>query len=142
MIRPTNDDIAEQEKRICSSDYFSIYFRAAVPENMFSEAELSRTVALLNQADVETACEQIFKEVLNGVPKNHPKRTDFLWKLGRSVAVTLNDRASEWVAYAAASRATDYAYDLMNFGEAARALNIIFESAQRFFSWPKSSGDP
>jgi hypothetical protein len=132
MVRPTNEDIAEQEKRICSSDYFSIYFRAAVSEDMFSEAELSRTVARLNQANSETACEQIFKGVLEEIPKHHSKRTDCLWKLGRSVQARLNDGAVEWMAYVVASRATDYTYDLENIGEASRAVNIVFESAQRF----------
>src|SRR5581483_3504738 len=40
ILRPTNRDIAEKEHRICHPDYFPIYFRSAVPEEMFSNAEL------------------------------------------------------------------------------------------------------
>ena len=38
---------------------------------------------------------------------------------------------AERLAYAAAARAADYAYDLMNIGEAARAINIVFIAAQK-----------
>ena len=40
LVRRTTEDSAEAEKRICDADYFPIYFRAAVPEEMFSNAEL------------------------------------------------------------------------------------------------------
>ena len=132
IVRPTNEQLAGKEKRICDADYFTIYFRAAVPEDMFSEAELSATLERFNRATSDIACEQIFKEVLDGIPRQKAKRGDFLWKLGRSAQSRLDDDAAKWVAYAAASRAEDYTYDLMNVGEAARALNIVFESAQRF----------
>ncbi len=35
-----------------------------------------------------------------------------------------------------AQRAADYAYDIMNVGEAARALNIVFTAAQKLSSTP------
>jgi KAP family P-loop domain len=132
IIRPTDAELAEKEQRISDSDYFEIYFQSAVPEDMFSVAELTDAVARFNKATTEMACEQIFKKVLNGIPQHHAKRTDFLWKIGRAVESLLDGHAAEWIAYAAASRATDYAYDLVNIGEAARALNIVFHSAQRF----------
>jgi predicted KAP-like P-loop ATPase len=90
MVRPTDETLAEKEKRICDSDYFPIYFRAAVPEEMFSEAELSAIIVRLNQASTEGTCERVFKEVLDAIPANHPKRADFLWKLGRAVNTRLN----------------------------------------------------
>ena len=132
IVRPTDEGLAEQEKRICDSDYFPVYFRAAVPEDMFSEAELSATVARFNKATTEAACEEIFRQELERIPQHYAKRADFLWKLARAVRSQLNDSIAKWVAYAAAHRATDYTYDLVNIGEAARALNIVFESAQRF----------
>lgn len=132
IVRPTNEELADHEKRICDADYFSIYFRASVPENMFSEAEVSSIVGRLNQVTTEADCERCFREVLDGIPPHHEKRADFLWKLGRAVRARLSSGAAEWLAYVAASRATDYTYDLVNIGEAARALNIVFESAQRF----------
>jgi KAP family P-loop domain len=138
LARSSNEDLAEKEKRICSPDYFSVYFRSAIPEDMYSEAELTLTIANLNRARNEEACEQVLKEALTAIPKNHPKREDFLWKLGRIVQVRLNNSAAEWLAYAAASRATDYAYDVMNIGEAARALNIVFEAAQKLSSSSKA----
>jgi hypothetical protein len=137
MVRPTDENLADREKRICDSDYFPIYFRAAVPAEMFSEAELSSVVERLNNVTSEEAGDRTFKAVLDGIPPNHPKRSDFLWKLGRAVRVRLKSDVAEWLAYIAASHATDYAYDLVNIGEAARALNIVYESAQRFSESPK-----
>jgi len=43
----------------------------------------------------------------------------------------MDNITAERLAYAAATRATDYSYDLMNVGEAARALNIVFITAQK-----------
>ncbi len=105
---------------------------------MFSEAELSAIATRLNEAKTEADCERLFREVLDGMTPHHAKRMDFLWKLGLALKSRLNDDAAEWLAYAAASRATDYAYDLVNIGEAAKALNIVFESAQRFSQRPKA----
>jgi KAP-like P-loop domain-containing protein len=137
LLRPSNEDLAEKEKRICAPDYFSIYFRSAIPEDMYSEAELALTVANVNRALSEAACEQAFNEALAAIPKNHPKREDFLWKLGRAVQGRLTDSAAEWLAYAVASRSTEYAYNLENIGEAARALNVVFEAAQKLSSSSK-----
>jgi hypothetical protein len=130
--RPTNDDIADKQKRICDSDYFTIYFRSAIPEDMFSEAELSATITRLNNTKNESACDQVFGEVLSGMTRYQSKRSDFLWKIELAVRSRLNAATAEFVAYVASSRATDYTYDQINTGEAARALNIVFESAQRF----------
>jgi hypothetical protein len=129
--RSLSSDQGEAEKRICSPEYFFIYIRAALPEEMYSEAELSRIVARLNQAKTEAERLQIFTEELLTLPKGHPRREDFLWKIGRSVETRLSDDAAEGIAFAAAIRASDYAYDLMNIGEAARALNIVYEAAQK-----------
>jgi hypothetical protein len=138
LMRPSNEDLAEKEKRICSPDYFSIYFRAAIPEEMYSEAELMFTIANLNNAQSEEACEHILSEILSALPKDQPKREDCLWKIGRAVKDRLTDKAAEWLAYAAASRSTDYAYSLEYIGEAARAQNIVFEAAQKFSSSTKA----
>ena len=127
----------ETEKRICSPEYFFIYFRAALPEEMYSEAELSRIVQRLNQARTDAERLQIFNEELLTLPKGQPRREDFLWKIGRSVHTRLTDEAAEGIAYAAAIRASDYAYDIMNIGEAARALNIVYEAAQKMSSTPR-----
>jgi len=128
----------ETEKRICSAEYFFIYFRAALPEEMYSEAELSRIITRLNQAKTDGELLQIFTEELFTLPKGHPRREDFLWKIGRSLPTRLTDEAAEGMAYAAAIRASDYAYDIMNIGEAARALNIVYEAAQKMSSTPKA----
>lgn len=130
--RPTNEEVAEREKRICDSDYFSMYLRSAVPEEMYSESELGRVIARLNDAKSSDECDSIFAGTLSGIPPHHPKRADFLWKLGRSVDKRLNDPAVVGVAYAAATHARDYTYDMINIGEAARALNIVFEAVQKF----------
>src|SRR6202789_1098636 len=109
-----------RKKRICDSDYFPIYFRAAVPAEMFSEAELSSVVERLNTVTSEEAGDPAFKAVLDGIPPNPPKRSDFLWKPGRAVRVRLKSDVAEWLAYIAHSPATDSSYDLVNIGKAAR----------------------
>jgi hypothetical protein len=92
----------------------------------------SLIVGIVNNAKNESACNHVFGEVLSGMPRDQSKRADFLWKIGLAVRSRLNADAAEFVAYVASSRGTDYTYDLINTGEAARALNIVFESAQRF----------
>ena len=130
IMRGTNPEIAEAEKRICDPDYFPIYFRAAVPQEMFSNAELSDMLRELARATTESAVESVFSRTLDAIPKLHPKRDDFLWKLGGALG-RVEDITAERVAYASAVRAADYGYDLMNLGEAARALNIVFIAAQK-----------
>ncbi len=137
-LRPTNGEIAETEKRICNADYFAIFVRAAIPEEMYSETELSRIISHLNASRTEAECERIFSDELNGIPAKHAKREDFLWKIGRAIETRINELSAEALAYAAADHATDYAYDLMNIGEAARALNIVFESAQKISATSKA----
>lgn len=130
IARPTSAEIAEEEKRICNADYFPIYFRATIPQEMFSNSELNEMRRELAKATTESAVESIFSRTLDAIPKGHPKRDDFLWKLGRSLGQVENITA-ELLAYAASVHAADYAYDLMNIGEAARALNIVFLAAQK-----------
>jgi hypothetical protein len=128
--RPANDDTAEDERRVCSPDYFPIYFRAAVPENMFSNTELQRIVDSLNTTEgSDAAVFRAFDTVLDSIPSGHPKREDFLWKLSRAIG-RLQSCPAEQIAYAVARRADVYSYDVMNIGEAARALNIVFSAAQ------------
>jgi hypothetical protein len=138
FIRPTNNEIAEAEKRICDSDYFAIFVRTAVPEEMYSEVELSRFISSLNAAKTESDCVRIFSDELNGIPAKHAKREDFLWKIGRAIETRVDESAAEAIAYAAAEHAADYTYDLMNIGEAARALNVVFEAAQKLSATSKA----
>ena len=79
---------------------------------------------------------QIFTEELFKLPKGHARRDDFLWKIGRAVQPRLTEDAAEGIAYATAILAKDYAYDIINIGEAARALNIVYEAAQKASSTP------
>jgi hypothetical protein len=130
IARPTSAEIAETERRICDPDYFPIYFRAAIPQEMFSNAELAKMIRDLTGAKTESAVESIFSRTLDEIPKGHPKRDDFLLKISRALD-EVDNLTAERVAYAAATRAADYAYDVMNFGEAARALNIVFVAAQK-----------
>jgi hypothetical protein len=137
FMRSMSSDEIEADKRICSPEYFSVYFRSALPEDMYSEAELSRIVIRLNQAKTEAERVQIFTEELFRFPKGHARRDDFLWKIGRAMQPRLTEDAAEGIAYAAAILAKDYAYDIMNVGEAARALNIVYEATQKTSSTPK-----
>src|SRR5271157_282866 len=87
LSRPTSQEVAASEKRICDPDYFPIYFRAAVAEEMFSNAELRRLVSDLTEAKTESSVESVVSQALKGVPSNHPKREDFLWKLGGALGL-------------------------------------------------------
>jgi len=109
------------------------YFRAAVPEELFSNAELEQITSELNRGRSQSDIDTIFVRVLTAILKGHPKRADFLWKLGRSVG-SLKDDVAEKLAYATAGNAHKYAYDVLNIGEAARALNVVFEVAQKLAS--------
>ena len=100
-VRPTNENTADDEKRICAADYFSIYFRGAVPEEMFSNAELDRIVSDLNEAGTDADVKRVFSRTLDSIPPKHPKREDFLWKLSRA-SERLGDATAERLAYAAA----------------------------------------
>jgi len=133
--RPTSEEIAEDDKRVCSPDYFPIYFRAALPEAMFSNAELERIVSDLNGSQTETGAKEVFDCTLHSIPPKHPKREDFLWKLSRRMD-RLSDGTAEQLAYAVADRAADYMYDVMNLGEASRALNLVFAAAQKVAGTP------
>ena len=52
LVRLTDSEAAEKEKRICHPDYFPIYFRSAVPEEMFSNAELTELLSKLNRGEI------------------------------------------------------------------------------------------
>ena len=124
------DRDAVDQKLICVADYFQIYFRAAVPEEMFGNAELERFLSDLNSAATPEAHGAAFNRVFNSIPKGHQKRGDFMWRLSRKLD-RLSEAATEHLAYAAAAQASEYVYDLMNVGEAAEALKIVFAAAQR-----------
>ena len=64
-VRPASEDIAEDEKRICSPNYFPIYFRAAVPEEMFSNAEMGQVLRDLNEAETDADVEVVFSRLLD-----------------------------------------------------------------------------
>src|SRR5260370_42683210 len=106
-MRPTNENTADDEKRICAADYFSIYFRGAIPEEMFSNAELDRIVSDLIEAGTDAHVERVFNRTLDSIPPKHSKREDFLYKLGRA-SERFDDATAERLAYAAAKRAADY----------------------------------
>lgn len=134
-ITVTNSRREEEEGRICDLDYFQIYFRSAVPEEMFSNGELDRVVKQLNSSKREEDTREVFDTTLNSLPPGNPKRADFLFKLARTVQ-RLNSTAAEYVAYAAAARASDYQYDLLTMGETGRAVNIILAAAQKLADTP------
>jgi hypothetical protein len=128
--RPTNKNAVEHEKRICGADYFQIYFRAGVPEELFSNAELERVLLNVSEAETDEGVRTAFKTELDSIPPQHPKRGDFLWKVSRG-SERLSATAAERLAYAVAAHSSDYQYDRMNVGEAAFALNIVFIAAQK-----------
>jgi hypothetical protein len=63
---------------ICNSNYFQIYFRSADPEEMFSNADLSRVLSDLNETTTEADAKKVFSTMLDSIPPGHPKREEFL----------------------------------------------------------------
>ncbi len=133
--RYTDRDTARTEKRISTSNYFPTYFRSAIPDEMYGNAELQRILSDLNTATTDHAMWDVFSNALDSMPSQHPKREDFLWKLSRATG-ELRAQAAENLAYAVADRAADYTYDMMHVGEAARAVNLVFSVAQRLSATP------
>jgi len=135
LARPTNREIATVEKRICDPDHFPIYFRASIPAEMFSDAELRRVIQDLSSAYSEDGVRAVYLNTLRKIAPGHAKRWDFLWKLGRKIA-KFDYKTAEYLAYAASSCAADYSYDEFNIGEAGAALNIVFNTAERLSNPP------
>jgi hypothetical protein len=129
-VRGTSREVADVEKRICSFDYFPVYFRAAVPDEMFSNAELDRIISALNTAKTDTDARNAFPRALDSIPLKNPKREDFMRKLIQA-SDALNNHSAESLAYAVAERAGDYTYDMFHVGEAARAVNLVFTIVQK-----------
>lgn len=102
---------------------------------MFSNAELEEMLSELNRAGPDGDVERIFGRVPDSIPPGHPKREDFLWKLNRA-SERLDGVAAERLACAASDRAADYAYGIMNTGEAAQGLNLVFTAAQKLSATP------
>jgi hypothetical protein len=127
--RSTSRTSREEEKRICSADYFPVYFRSSVPDEMFSNTELRTFLDALDRAQNRTAAEATFHHTLSSIPAGNAKRDDFFLKLGRSVA-DITPVAAGYLAGALAKDAHEYAYDLFHIGEGARAVNVVFHLAQ------------
>jgi hypothetical protein len=118
------------ERRIMEREYFPIYFRAAVPEDMASQAEMDKLLTGLKSAKTEGAMGSVFGTMLSSESPGSPKRADLLWKLARR-AQELDPATTEHLAYVAAQHAANYQYDIGPFlGEARYALNIVFVAAQ------------
>lgn len=129
-LRQSTRDAAWVEKRICDPEYFAIYFRAGLPEALFSNLELERVLSALDSANSEDEATAVISRLLKENPKDQARRDDALLKLSRSVS-KLTDNAAKQLALAIAAHAMEYSYGELNLGEAARALNIVFEVAQR-----------
>jgi hypothetical protein len=132
-LQTANLETAEKEKRIFHPDFFPIYFRYQVPEVMFSETELETFISGMNELSSVEDCIKHFSDFFMTIPKEAPRREDFLHRVALSVD-RLKDLQAEALAYAVAHHARDYVYDVIMFvvAEAGRALRIIFEVAQRF----------
>ncbi len=131
--REVDDEKAEKEKRIFHPDFFPVYFRYQVPETMFSQADLERFVDVMNSTSSLKACIDYFSRTFAEIPKQSPRRFDFLHRIGISEN-RFNDLQAEALAHAVAKHASEYVYDSIIFmaAEAGRALVIVFEVAQRF----------
>lgn len=113
---------AAAEKKISHPDYFPIYFRYEVPQ------------AIVSARDFASVLEQIRKNpdtystILMGFPKGSLRRFDFLSKLS---SADLDIVSAELLSYAVSIAADRYLYDMLDVGEAALALDIIFETAKK-----------
>lgn len=132
-LKTADLETGEKDKRIFHPDFFSTYFRYQVPEAMFGESELRSFIDGMNALSSVQDCVKYFSDFFMAIPKESPRREDFLHRIALSVD-RLKDLQAEALAYALAQHARDYVYDviLFNVAEAGRALVIIFEIAQRF----------
>jgi hypothetical protein len=128
--RTTGHNRAADEKWIVDRDYFPIYFRGAVPEEMFSQAELDTVLSELAKAETEAEVDSAYVKLLGSVPAGQAKRGDALWKLARA-SERLSDTTAERLAYAAAKHADAFAYGLFSSSESVYALRIVFVAAQK-----------
>jgi hypothetical protein len=129
----TDLETAEKNKRIFHPDFFTSYFRYQVPETMFSETELTSFIDGMNALSLVEDCIKYFSDFFVTIPKQSPKREDFLHRMSLSIA-RFKDLQAEALAYGVALHARDYIYDSMMFliAEAGRALLIVLTIAQRF----------
>lgn len=128
--RATGHYSPADEKRISDRDYFPIYFRGAVPEEMFSQAELDSVLSELAKAEADAQVDIAYIKLLGSIPAGQAKRRDALWKLARA-SETLSDTTAERLAYAAAKHADAFSYGLFSSSESVYALNIVFVAAQK-----------
>lgn len=131
-MQTANEDTDEKEKRIFHPDFFPLYFRYQVPETMVSGTDLEAFIKGINALSLIEDCIKYFSDFFVTLPKDSPRREDFLHRLALSMG-RLKDLQAEAVAYALARHASDYVYDIMyGWAEAGRALVMVFTIAQRF----------
>lgn len=121
--------------RICDPDYFWVYLRSSIPEEMFSDSELVRVLERLTGAQTEAEAASVFNAVMDEVPAGSAKRRDFMWKLSRQID-QLTDTTVEHLARAVAARSFDYQFDLWLGSELAHGVNIVLRIAQKLAATP------
>lgn len=95
---------------------------------------LSDVISNLNASATEGHAQTVFGKTLDALPKGHARRGDLISKLRiRGCRERrLTDDAAEFLAYAVATRAADYQYELITLGEMGSTAGLILEVAARF----------
>ncbi len=119
------------ERRIWNPDRFQVYFRAAVPGEVFSEAETQEIMGALNaSSDAETARRVLQKKFDS--PSDMPaKRADFLSRVRFRVGGMPPESIGN-VVVAICQMASEFRYDaLWAFSESGDALQIVLTAWKR-----------
>jgi hypothetical protein len=87
LIRTGQFDL-NSDIRISDGDHFSIYFSTMVPSYLFSNSEFQLFLDEIRQSSEKSVVEvkRLFQEYFAKMPKDDPRRQDFLWKLQKNVA--------------------------------------------------------
>jgi hypothetical protein len=116
--------------RISESDYFHIYFRSALPEEMFSNTDLNSLVSALNNSTSIAAVSHVLGQFFQSLEKGSPKRLDFLWRFSTTVK-RFAAPICEYLVLDLADRSTDLSYERFGGSEMHLVVKTVIGLAQR-----------
>jgi hypothetical protein len=113
------------ERRAWKSDRFQIYFRSAVPSEVFSEAEVREVLDDLRQAEGVEGTLRVLQERFSSLSAQPAKRADFLSRL-RFCVDKVTASTARHISVALCRMSGDFSYDrAWGFSESGHALEFI-----------------
>ncbi len=118
----------ETSRRIEDPNHFSLYFKSVLPSALYSNALFGSMINVLECAKTPSDLSHVLARYYDFMRPEDPRREDFLWRLGQAIERVPENLRVE-LSRQIATRADQYTYDKGHFGEAGRAVNMIFNSA-------------